>query len=84
MNKKFKEPYLNIGTGKDFTITDYAKKIIDIILKEKKIKIRYDFTKPNGMKRKVVDVSLAKKYGWAAKIDIDLALKKTYKSFLTN
>ena len=48
----------------DFTITEYAKKILDVILPNRKIRIKYDLSKPNGTPRKVLDVSLAKKYGW--------------------
>ena len=82
MNKKIKEPFINIGTGKDFTIIEYAKKIIKLILKNKKVDIKFDKAKPNGMPRKVVDISLATKYGWKSKTTIDNALKKTYFSFL--
>jgi GDP-L-fucose synthase len=62
MNKKFKETMINIGTGKDFSINDYAKIILSLITPSKKVKIRYDKSKPNGTPRKVMDVSLARKY----------------------
>jgi len=84
MNKKIKESYINVGTGKDFTITEYAKKIIKIVLKDKKVKIKFDKKKPNGMPRKVLNINLAKKYGWQSKISIDSALKKTYFSYIKN
>ena len=82
MNKKIKESFINIGTGKDFTIIEYAKMIIKLILKNKKVDIKFDKAKPNGMPRKVVDINLATKYGWKSKTTIDNALKKTYFSFL--
>ena len=76
-------PYLiNIGTGKDFTIKYYATLFSKIILKNKNIKINYDKSKPNGTPRKVMDISLAKKYGWSAKNDLNLDILNTYKSFL--
>ena len=83
MNKKFKETIINIGTGKDYSIKDYAKIILDLIIPNKKVKIRYDKSKPNGTPRKVMDVSLAKKYGWISKIDLKEAIKLTYNDFLT-
>jgi len=82
INNKFKGTILNIGTGNDYSIKEYAKTILKIIIPDKKVKIRYDRSKPNGTPRKVMDVSLAKKYGWKAKIDLKLAIKMTYWDFL--
>jgi len=83
MKKKFKETMVNIGTGLDFSIKEYAKIILNLILPNKKIKIRYDKSKPNGTPRKVMDVSLAKKYGWRSKIDLKEAIKLTYNDYLS-
>ena len=82
MNKKFKETVINIGTGNDFSITEYAKIILKLIIPSKKIKIRYDKSKPNGTPRKVMDVSLAKKYGWKAKMNLKEAIRLTYSDYL--
>ena len=82
MNKKVQESVINIGTGKDYSIRDYLKLIIKLIIPNKKIKIQYDKTKPNGTPRKVLDVSLAKKYGWRAKTALKDAILKTYISYL--
>ena len=81
MNKKLKETFINIGTGKDYSILDYAKLIIKLVVPDKKIKIKYDLSKPNGTPRKVLDVSLAKSYGWSYKNTLKEALYKTYKDF---
>ena len=62
----------------------YAKKMLSLIIPNEKILIKYDKTKPNGTPRKVLDVSLAKKYGWKFKTDIDNAIKATYQNFLKN
>ena len=83
MKKKFKETVINIGTGKDYSIDRYAKIILDLIVPNKKIKIRYDRSKPNGTPRKVMDVSLAKKYGWKSQIDLKDAIRLTYRDFLS-
>tara|TARA_B100000427_G_scaffold275758_1_gene244397 strand:- start:168 stop:617 length:450 start_codon:yes stop_codon:yes gene_type:complete len=82
MNKKVKENYLNIGTGKDYSISQYAKKIINIIAPDQKIKIIYDKNKPNGVPRKLLDVNLAKKYGWKFKTRFEDAIKITYTNFV--
>ncbi len=81
MNKKKKPTLINIGTGKDYTIEYYAKLISKIILAKKKIIIKYDLSKPNGIKRKVMDVSLAKKLGWKYKISLKNAILTTYQSY---
>ena len=82
MNKKIKESLINIGSGKDFTIKEYANLLLKIIYPEMKVKIKFDKTKPNGTLRKVLNINLAKKYGWVAKTDIKKAIKITYKDYL--
>ena len=82
MNKKTKDFLINIGTGKDYTIKSYLELIAKVILGKKKLKIKYDKSKPNGVPRKVMDVSLAKKYGWKYKINLKTSIKITYQSFL--
>ena len=82
MNKKFRETVINIGTGKDFSINEYAKIILNLIIPHKKIKIRYDKSKPNGTPRKVMDVALADKYGWKSKINLNEAIRLTYSDYL--
>ena len=84
MKKNFFGSIINIGSGKDFSIKEYAKKILNIIIPKKKIKIKYDLSKPNGTPRKVLDIKLANKYGWRPKTKFDVAIKKTYKNFLEN
>ena len=80
MKIKTKESWINIGTGKDFTISQYAK----IIMKYLKcnLKIKFDNTKPNGSPRKLLDISVAKKYGWTAKTNLQSGFIKTYQNFL--
>jgi len=84
MNRNIKETIVNIGTGKDHSIYNYAKEIIKLIIPNKKIKIKYDLTKPNGTPRKVLDIKLAKRYGWKAKTNLKEAIIKTYKDYLKN
>ena len=84
MKKKIKETLINIGTGKDYFIFEYAKKMLNLIIPEKKISIRYDKSKPNGTPRKVLDVSLAKKYGWKPRTKMDEAIRITYQNFIKN
>ena len=82
MKKKFKETMINIGSGKDYSINQYAKLVLKTIIPNRKIKIKYDLSKPNGTPKKVLDVSLAKKYGWKSKINLKNSILRKYKSFL--
>ena len=84
MKKKTKEKIINIGTGKDYSIKRYAEIISKILIPEKKFKIKFDKTKPNGTPRKVLDVSLATNYGWKSKTKLEEAIQLTYKNFKMN
>ena len=67
--------YLNVGTGKDISIRELAKKIADII--EFDGEILWDKNMPNGTPRKVLDISRLKKLGWESKIDLTSGLENT-------
>ena len=82
MNKKIKETLINIGSGKDFTIKQYAQLMLNILIPKNKIKIVFDLSKPNGTPRKILDISLAKKYGWRPKIKLKEAILKTYYNYI--
>ena len=80
MNKKTKESLINIGSGIEKTINGFAKFIINKL--DLEIGINFDKSKPNGTKRKFLDTSIAKKYGWKTKVDLDQGFKKVYNSFI--
>ena len=82
INKKIKHSLINIGTGNDETILTYAKKIMKIM--NYVVPIKFDKSKPNGMKRKLLDVSLAKKYGWQSSTSIEEGVKKSYNHLVKN
>ena len=82
MNKKTQSSIINVGTGIDYSIKKYAKIMLKIIYPEKKIMIKFDRSKPNGTPRKVMDISLAKKYGWSPKYQLKDSILKTYQSYL--
>ena len=58
MSKKIKEPFLNIGTGKDHMIKWYAKFIMKKL--NVNLKIVYDKSKPDGMPKKCLNIDRAK------------------------
>ena len=76
-------PFLNLGASKDHSVLFYYKKIMD--LSNLNLKIVYDLSKPDGMKRKLIDSSLAiNKYGWKVNFDLDYGIKKTIKFYKNN
>ena len=80
MNKKTNDTLINIGTGKDYTITWYAK-FIQKILKTN-FKIKYNKKFPDGTPRKVLNISKAKKYGWRPKTTLKKGTLITFKNFI--
>ena len=82
MNKSTKESIINIGSGKDMRIKDYVNFLIKKL--KLKVKIKYDSSKPDGVFRKVLDIRLAKKYGWQSKVSLEKGFDITYKDFIKN
>ena len=80
LNKKTKETLINVGSGNEMKIIDYAKLIIKILKAD--LQIKFDPSKPDGTPRKIVDTTIAKKYGWKSKISFEKGLKITYQDFL--
>ena len=80
LNKKTKETLINIGSGNEMKIIDYAKFIIKHLNAD--LLIKFDKSKPDGTPRKIVDNTIAKKYGWRAKTSFKKGLSYTYQDFL--
>lgn len=80
INKKTKESLINIGSGKEMKIIDYAKFIIRKL--NANLEIRLDLSKPSGTPRKIIDSSIAKKYGWKPMISFEEGFRITYLDFL--
>jgi GDP-L-fucose synthase len=80
MNKKTNHSLINIGTGVDHSIKEYANLIMKIL--KINLKIIFDKSKPDGTPKKILNISVAKKYGWSAKISFKDGIIKTYSDFL--
>jgi GDP-L-fucose synthase len=76
------EQIINIGTMDEISIKDLALKIAKITGYNGQIK--FDTSKPDGMKRKCLDSQRINNLGWKAKTNFDQGLEKTYKYFLEN
>jgi len=80
LNKKTNHALINIGSGKDYSIKYYASFVLKKLNLE--IPIKFDRLKPDGVKRKLLDITLAKKYGWEPKVSLSDGFDKTYLEFL--
>jgi GDP-L-fucose synthase len=82
LKKKTKHTLINIGSGEEKSIKEYAKFIMKKL--NVKLKIKFDKSKPNGTIRKVLNTQLAKSYGWYSKININKGFDLTFKDFKKN
>ncbi len=72
--------HINVGSGKDLSIRDLAKKISHVV--GYKGEIIFDKTKPDGTPRKFIDSRLIRKLGFEPKISLDEGLGKSYQEYL--
>tara|TARA_B100001057_G_scaffold259754_1_gene259959 strand:- start:2692 stop:3636 length:945 start_codon:yes stop_codon:yes gene_type:complete len=80
LKRKNTPPLINIGSSTEMSIKDYAMKIKNKI--DPNVLIKFNNNKKlDGVKRKKLDISLAKKYGWTAKMNFNTALDNTIKDF---
>jgi GDP-L-fucose synthase len=68
--------HINVGTGEDVRIWELANIISDVVGFPGEIS--WDFTKPNGTPRKVLNVDKIKSLGWKPKIGLRDGIEKTY------
>lgn len=72
--------HINVGTGQDGSIAELAERVRDLVHPE--AKISFDTSKPDGMPRKVLDISKIKDLGWEHQISLTEGLASTYSWFL--
>jgi GDP-L-fucose synthase len=80
LNKKTNHSLINVGSGVEKSINDYAKHIMKHL--GVKLKIRYEKSNLDGTYRKLMDSSLAKKYGWKYKTELDAGLAIAINDYL--
>ncbi len=79
MNNYSEDSHINLGFGSEITILELAKKIKEIVGFSGKIV--FDRSKPDGIKRKLLNSKKINDLGWRPKIDLEEGLKKTYKDY---
>jgi len=75
--QKYDEPeHINVGTGEDVRIWELANIISSVVGFSGEI--LWDFTKPNGTPRKVLNVDKIKSLGWKPEINLRNGIEMTY------
>ena len=71
---------VNIGTGKDITIAEFARVVAATVGYAGEIS--FDPSRPDGTPRKLLDVSRLAKLGWRASTSLEGGIKLAYQAFL--
>jgi GDP-L-fucose synthase len=71
---------INIGTGEDITIADFARLVADTVRYAGRME--FDHSRPDGAPRKLLDVSRLQKLGWRATTSLRDGLARFYQAFL--
>jgi GDP-L-fucose synthase len=74
------EGFLNVGTGEDITVAEFAHLVADTV--GYKGKFVYDTSRPDGAPQKLLDVLKLRAMGWRARTDLRSGLAMTYADFL--
>ena len=73
---------INIGTGEDITIAEFARVVAEIVGYSGEIS--FDTSRPDGTPRKLLDVSRLDKLGWRATTSLHEGLKRAYAAYLSH
>ena len=80
MDRYSEAGHVNVGTGVDLTIRELAETVRDLVHPEGKLV--FDTSRPDGMPRKVLDVSRLTDLGWTATTSLADGLADTYRWYL--
>jgi GDP-L-fucose synthase len=72
--------FLNVGTGEDTTIAEFARLVADVV--GYRGEIGFDTSRPDGTPRKLLDVSRINALGWRATTPLRQGLQRMYADFL--
>jgi GDP-L-fucose synthase len=71
---------VNIGTGEDISIAEFARVVADAVGYTGTIS--YDHSKPDGTPRKLLDVSRLAQLGWRASTSLKDGIRRAYQAYL--
>ncbi|RXT43386.1 GDP-L-fucose synthase [Bradyrhizobium betae] len=73
---------INVGTGEDITIAEFARVVAEIVGYSGEIS--FDTSRPDGTPRKLLDVSRLGRLGWRATTSLHDGLKRAYAAYLAH
>nr|WP_155795392.1 MULTISPECIES: GDP-L-fucose synthase [Bradyrhizobium] len=73
---------VNIGTGEDITIAEFARVVAAIVGYGGEIS--FDTSRPDGTPRKLLDVSRLAKLGWRATTSLEDGVRRAYAAYLSH
>jgi len=80
--KTYSSPEMvNIGTGEDITIAEFARVVTDAVGYAGTIS--FDTSRPDGTPRKLLDVSRLAKLGWRAQTSLEEGIRRAYRAYLS-
>jgi GDP-L-fucose synthase len=80
--KTYSAPDLvNIGTGEDISIAEFARVVAEVV--GYRGEIAFDPSRPDGTPRKLLDVSRLDKLGWRATTGLEEGLRRAYGAYLS-
>jgi GDP-L-fucose synthase len=82
MKRYAEDSHVNVGTGSDIAISDLAELLARIAGWQGRFV--YDRTRPDGMPRKVMDVSRLTRLGWTAKMPVEEGFRGAYEWYVGN
>jgi GDP-L-fucose synthase len=80
MEQGYDGPLLNIGTGRDVTIGELARTVMEVVGFQGRVV--FDASKPDGTPRKLLDVGRLHAQGWRHRIDLRQGIALAYEDFL--
>ena len=72
--------FLNIGTGQEVSIGEFARLVAEVVGYQGKL--IFDTNRPDGPPRKLLNISKITALGWTAKTSLREGLQTTYEDFL--
>jgi GDP-L-fucose synthase len=72
---------VNIGTGEDITIAEFARLVAATVGYTGEI--TFDTSRPDGTPRKLLDVSRLAKFGWRARTSLKDGIRLAYRAYLS-
>jgi GDP-L-fucose synthase len=75
------DEFLNVGTGEDITIAEFARLVAEVVGYGGTLS--FDTSRPDGTSQKLLDVSKLSTLGWRAKTALRDGLKAAYADFLS-